>query len=81
MENKQTAVEWFADKIDYLIPFVSDEHAKYFNSLIEQAKEMEKQQIIEAYQKGVIDGYGDSLDFSNCSDAENYYKQKYGDNK
>ena len=45
IENKQqTVVEWFADKIDYLIPFVSDEHAKYFNSLIEQAKEMEKQQ-------------------------------------
>ena len=42
--KQQTAVEWFANKIDYLIPFVSDEHAKYFNSLKEQAKEMEKQQ-------------------------------------
>lgn len=42
--KQQTAVEWFADKIDYLIPLVSDEQAKYLNSLIEQAKEMEKEQ-------------------------------------
>jgi hypothetical protein len=76
---KQTAVEWLVETLnkkygndDFIITFINE---------IEQAKEMEKEQIIEAYQKGVIDGYGDSLDFSNCSDAENYYKQKYGANK
>ena len=54
--KQQTAVEWFANKIDYLIPFVSDEHAKYFNSLIEQAKEMEKERYEDAYTNGFADG-------------------------
>ena len=54
--KQQTAVEWFANKIDYLIPFVSDEHAKYFNSLIEQAKEMENERYEDAYTNGFADG-------------------------
>ena len=41
---KQTAVEWLAENIDNLIPYVNDESAKKFNELVEQAKEMEKQQ-------------------------------------
>jgi len=58
MANKQqTAVEWFADKIDYLIPFVSDEHAKYFNSLIEQAKEMEKERTINFTEDWYFNGF------------------------
>jgi len=77
--NKQkTAVEWFADKIDYLIPFVSDEHAKYFNSLIEQAKEMEWDQINNAYLQGFND--------NDCNPHEDtfnlyYYEQTYGGNE
>ena len=42
---KQTAVEWFEeqlDKLDIEIPF----------SIFEEAKEMEKQQIIDAYEEG-----------------------------
>jgi len=38
---------------------------------------MEKQQIIKAYQQGVTEEYGDTLDFSNCSDAEDYYNNRY----
>jgi len=73
--KQQTAVEWFADKIDYLIPFVSDEHAKYFNSLIEQAKEMEWDQINNAYLQGFND--------NDCNPHEDtfnlyYYNQTYG---
>jgi len=75
--KQQTTVEWFADKIDYLIPFVSDEHAKYFNSLIEQAKEMEKQQIVKAVNKGWNyheDGFVSWM-------GEQYYNETYGGNK
>ena len=41
MENKQTAVEWFYQRI----------LAKDIKSVFEQAKAMHKQQIIEAYDK------------------------------
>jgi hypothetical protein len=41
---KQTAVEWLAENIDNLIPYVNDDSAKKFNELVEQAKEMEKYQ-------------------------------------
>jgi hypothetical protein len=41
---KQTAVEWLAENIDNLIPFMNDNIAKKFSELIEQSKEMEKQQ-------------------------------------
>ena len=48
-----TAVEWLRSKmlIECLEP--SDE-------LFEQAKEMEKQQIIEAFEDGYISGYRDN---------------------
>jgi hypothetical protein len=42
MENKQTAVEWFYQRI----------LAKDIKSVFEQAKAMEKEQIVEAYNAG-----------------------------
>jgi hypothetical protein len=41
---KKSAVEWFGENIDNLIPFMNDNIAKKFSELIEQAKEMEKEQ-------------------------------------
>jgi len=75
--KQQTAVEWFANKIDYLIPFVSDEHAKYLHSLKEQAKEMEWDQINNAYLQGFND--------NDCNPHEDtfnlyYYNETYGGN-
>ena len=74
-ETEKMAVEWFANKIDYIIPFVSDEHAKYFNSLIEQAKEMEKRQIVDAWSNGFDE------DDRATSNPFKYFNETYGDNK
>ena len=41
---KQTAVEWFFEQIMY-----ADVDIKVWREILEQAKEMEKQQIINAY--------------------------------
>ena len=41
--TQQTAVDWFIDKLDELIPFVNEKTAIAFNKLVEQAKCMEKQ--------------------------------------
>ena len=43
-----TAVEWLFEKLDVVDSSISYE---YF----EQAKEMEKEQIIDAYKKGFLD--------------------------
>ena len=42
---KQTAVEWLVEKLDQNFDYVAD-------TLIEQAKEMEKEQIIDAFGVG-----------------------------
>jgi len=53
---KQTAVEWFVEKLNQCEPMYSGiqskEHKEYIDMLIEQAKEMEKEQIKQAYNDG-----------------------------
>jgi hypothetical protein len=66
---KQTAVEWLQKKlIESGISFLSEE-IEYIN----QAKEMEKEQIIDAYDTGIWD--------VGCrnSDSKRYYNETYGD--
>ena len=64
MENKQTAVQWLVEKIQQANPSFK------FDALIRQAKQMEKQQIIDAYDKGEFN--------QGCNeDAEQYYNENY----
>jgi hypothetical protein len=44
---KQTAVEWLWEQIDNTIPFQNIQTSQIFNGLLEQAKEMEKEQMID----------------------------------
>ena len=46
---KQTAVEWLWEQIDNSIPFQNIQTSQIFNGLLEQAKAMEKEQIIYAW--------------------------------
>ena len=65
MENKQTAVEWLYDRFlfaGYAAP----------TQWREQAKEMEKKQIINAAYHGV------DYEHSSFDNAEQYYKETYG---
>ena len=52
----QTAVEWLVEEINKLN--VSTEARGFINKLQKQAKEMEKQQIITAYNKAVPFKFG-----------------------
>jgi hypothetical protein len=73
--KKQTAIDWLVEQVK------SKENQKSFSILqwlkiIEKAKEMEKEQIIDARQNGVdvvFKGYSIS--------NEEYYNETYGDNK
>jgi hypothetical protein len=69
--SKQTAVEWlekcFASHWNY------EEHAKW-DGLIQQAKQMEKEQIEDAFDIGY-----EASEFGNLlNKGKQYYKQTYG---
>lgn len=68
---KQTAVEWLVDYIKNLEKY----SYKTIQELEEQAKELEKQQIIEAFWNG---DNTDCLSEQNAKEfAEQYYSKTY----
>jgi hypothetical protein len=77
---QQTAVEWFAKQAEIILIDLAKNNNTFqlelclheLNDLEVQAKEMEKQQIMEAY----IDGYEYGPGFA--ADAEHYYTETYG---
>jgi len=91
-ETKQTAVEQFSNKAYELFEQYSE--GKFdritLNKLMieatEQAKEIEKEQIIEAHQEGQLDErdywtIGDSLGKNRMVKSQMYYNETYGGNK
>jgi len=82
--EKQTAVEWFSNqswklKIQLENNEISlGEYAVTYVKLIEQAKEMEKQQIKNAFINGYLDSYNAQ---NNINADEIFYQKTYGGNK
>jgi hypothetical protein len=78
---KQTAVEWLIQNLEQQ----SGSYRGFCNirttheKMIEQAKEMEKEQIMHAYGQGAADEAGEILDAT--KDSEEYYDKKYGGEK
>jgi hypothetical protein len=69
MEKKQTSVEWLALYIKGITSLNCDE-------IIKQAKAMEKKQIINAYNRGTING----IDYPESSfplTGEEYYNKTF----
>ena len=66
MENKQTSVDWLVE--------MWDKNQRFLNpkQIIEQAKEMEKQEIINAYKQGQHDS-----EAIRPTDAEQYYNETF----
>jgi hypothetical protein len=72
---KQTAVEWIEG---YLKKFNHIQESLSLRKAFEQAKEMEKQQIIDAYQNGGIDGQIFALTReTNIENGEQYYNETF----
>lgn len=70
MENKQTAVEWL---VEQLLKKSNIQYINSFDDLVEQAKEMEKQHVmnfLEEYDSYIFRG-------GNTSEEE-YYNYIYG---
>ena len=61
---KQTAVEFLVDNLHYL-------HSTKWDDILEQAKEMEKEQIIDAVlSSGYVGG-------ATLEESEDYYNENY----
>ncbi len=63
---KQTAVEWLREKLWKEFNF------SFSDNILEQAKEMEKQEIIDAYWSSYKEGQ-----YSGDKTADEYYNQTY----
>lgn len=67
---KQTAVDWLIKKLYSHSPHIDILDVASLNGYWEQAKEMEKDQIQDAYWDGIF--YGEFLD------GQEYYNETYG---
>lgn len=71
---KQTTVEWLLEKLNQCEPMYSgiqsNAQKEYIDILIEQAKEMEEQQIINAFDAGHRSGAWNFL-------GEEYYEKTF----
>jgi hypothetical protein len=66
---KPTAVEFAVEQLEQLIP---SGHQLAIRAILEQAKEMEKQQIIDAYDNAYIDRY-----YYNSRNGKQYYNEQF----
>jgi hypothetical protein len=74
MEKKQTAVELLEQQLKERYSLMNSE------PLFEQAKQMEKEQVEDAYQKGRFSGQT-NWGYGNDVTAEQFYKETYEETK
>jgi hypothetical protein len=71
---KQTAVEWLVEKLNQCEPMYSgiqsNEHKEHLEKLVQQSKEMEKEQIMDALKFGCSD-------WGSYKDKEQYYNETF----
>ena len=69
---KQTAVEWLVQILELSNP------SKQYQAEIEQAKEMEKEQIRDAFNQGMNNSVDYFIPFLKSNDeSENYYNKTF----
>ena len=70
-----TAVNYL---LKYIEPSLTDEQKHFFSIVIQQAKEMEKQQIIDAFDEGQEYEYQYHINNTPKFDSETYFAETYG---
>jgi hypothetical protein len=88
MENKQTAVEWLITQLEGEESLVARiVGLKEYNQIVKQAKQMEKEQIIDARANGFMssaEGWNGEIPCMKWSElvretkCEEYYNETYG---
>ena len=77
--SKQTAVEWLIKQLNEKIDFIPMRKWDEIRDMVQQAKAMEKEQIIDAYVDVGIDD-NPNLPFLKMI-AEEYYNKRYRSDK
>lgn len=73
--SKQTAVEWLVKELNKMIDFIPMDKWDKIRDIVQQAKEMEKQQIIDAFGVGC---HVESTRLIHYDDmAEQYYNETF----
>ena len=72
---EKTAIEWLVANLHFLIV---QHKGMQFEMMVEKAKAMEKEQIIESHEQAYIKM---NMSFSAADRAEEYYEQTYGSAK
>ena len=73
MDKKQTAVEFFYWELIQRIDFTPMGGWDIINNILEQAKAIEKQQIMNTFKNGDCNGTFETIN------AEQYYTSTYGE--
>jgi hypothetical protein len=73
MNKQQTAVEWLSEQFDSIVELYPSQFERV-NRAIEQAKEMEKEKLEDAWVEGV-------KNWNPSKTFEQYYQETYGDKK
>jgi hypothetical protein len=76
MKDKLTAVEWLVTQLEGEESLVARiVGLKEYNQIVKQAKQMEKEQIRDAFTDGCI---GELYELNAYYTSEKYYKETYG---
>lgn len=76
--KKQTAVEWLEDALaENLKNIIVNSNSELMEWLFQRAKQMEKEQIMKAFNAGTDEEAGNTGYISD----ENYYRQTYGNDR
>jgi hypothetical protein len=84
MVGNRTALGWLINELQKTRDWQrvineANQSSTSVRDVIDEAKEMEKEQIIEAYQQGVTDEHGDTITFT--TEGKDYYTETYGGKK
>lgn len=79
----QSSIEWLAHELsslsfDYLVgQITNEEHNERYDKIIQQAKEMHKEEIEDAYDKGSYDEYEYHINDEPRKNSEIYYNETF----
>jgi hypothetical protein len=75
---QQTAVEWLVSELNQKIDFIPIDKWDMIRDIVQQAKQMEKEQIIKSYKKGFSEGtvFG-TVTIYKFQTSEEYYIETY----
>ena len=75
---KQTAVEWLYERLERMIPRTISYNIDK-RQYLQQAKEMEKEQIMNSFADGFVEGVETQKSGEQLLFPEQYYNETYGE--